>query len=215
MLSKQHSAPRATFGWSDKEVITIIIVVIIIIIIITTTTRPTTTTIVVLLDVSRLYITTKSLYRKSGHSSAHYYLVAGIAAFKLSVFSQPSVSHDKGKRLVGSATPNRKVVGARVSALSIQALCKRGKIQVLVRGGSTMNDLEMSWCSWRGDAEGVPEGKCESGLNPLSLGAGGLPHKLFKLWVFFCAALRTPQLYFKDRTFPLIWRKLEISQING
>ena len=53
---------------------------------------------------------------------------------------------------------------------------------ILERGvGPTMKDSEMSWRSWRGDAEGIAGGECERGLNPLSL--GGLPQKIFKVLV--------------------------------
>ena len=42
-------------------------------------------------------------------------------------------------------------------------------------GGPTMKDSEMSRQSRRGDAEGIVEGECERGLNPLAGESGGIP----------------------------------------
>ena len=78
---------------------------------------------------------------------------------------------------------------------------------LLVRGGSSMKKLEMTWQSRRGHA-GVAGKECEWGLDLLSLGdVWGPPPENFQNLDACSYSLGTPQPYFKGRTFPLISRK--------
>ena len=57
----------------------------------------------------------------------------------------------------------------------------RGGSRILENWGPTLEDFEASRRRERSDAEGVAGEECERRLNPLSL--GGLPQKLFQIWV--------------------------------
>ena len=69
-----------------------------------------------------------------------------------------------------------------------------------------MNESEMRWRSGPGDAEGTDEGECERGVK-LPLARGGQPPlKNLQNLGAFSSNLGTFQLYFKDKTLPLIWK---------